>query len=103
MLSESLKLLAVCLVYSLSSAVEHHSYEVLVDGSNPSVNTMKDNKKLSDLGDCELQEELLASGFTQYVANLFEKLSPSIPTNHPLESYRFIILNFKSNTINEIQ
>jgi len=44
--------------------------------------------------DSEFQEELLGSGIIQQVNNIFEKLSPSKPTEDILESFQFVILDF---------
>lgn len=53
---------------------------------------------LSDLGDSELQEELLNCGYTQHVTQLFNKLFPDkvkeIPES-PLESMRLVIIDFR--------
>lgn len=52
--------------------------------------------KLSELGDSELQEELLANGYTQHVYQLFKKLNPDYKEPEtPLESYSFKIINFR--------
>lgn len=54
------------------------------------------DKNWSELGDSELQEELLANGYTQHVYNLFKKLSPNEPEpTNPLESYKFVVIDLK--------
>lgn len=56
------------------------------------------DRDLANMGDSELQEYLLDSGYTQHIFERFKQIFPQEEKpKQQLESYRFSIIDFSKN------